>query len=280
MKAIINQAPEEDIKKSQHPENKTLQDKIRKNNYFTCELMFEIEKGSSSEYSILNIPIVSLDSFNSYYYTQKCLVINGQLTTVNLHFTKSSYCSSQSHAVICNIKKLHEDFSAMAKSKNDRFALMSANALETIQGRQRPYNFKSNPEPSYVFLNTDSEAYMLAYLQIKKVQSELIQKLKTEIVDKGLKVKRIIFNGCTTRAMCGLCGMNMNILQYLANEQDYKQTPMHFLGIIKKFLINTKSASDTCPITTYISSLQKDSAWFEIQAQVPREQCVNIFCLQ
>lgn len=110
------------------------------------------------------------------------------MVTVNLHFSGESYKSADQFVVISSMKNLHMEFFALSKAKNEYLGLMSSNLLNTIQIRHR----LDQLQPSYIFLNTDSEAYMLAYLQIPKVWCTLRKQIQEQIIDKKLKVNRII----------------------------------------------------------------------------------------
>lgn len=273
LKEIIKQAPKEALKSTNR---KALKTKIDDKNYFVANLMFYIE----GEQNPLVLEIKqSYFPQNDPYIKIFCLTINDHLVTVNKHFSGKSYDNVSNSIVFNNIKALQDEFLTAAQILQNPQALIMGGLWQTINSR---IHF-SEKEPSYIVLNTDSEAYMLAYLQEEDVQTDIITAVKHLINDK--KVTKIVFNGCTTRVMCGLCCTSINMVQYIANKYTYENEEDYFgptfLTSIKLFLIKEKLAEADCPITIYISSIRSygDDIWFSLPLQAHTDSHVNIFQL-
>ena len=80
--------------------------------------------------------------------------------------------------------------------------------------------------------------------------------------------------------MCGLCGLNINMLQYLSNDTKGEGC---FLNKLKDMLIKGNNADEKCVITSYISCLRSEgSQYFSkdfLKSETIKEQFVNIFTL-
>ena len=194
------------------------------------------------------------------------------LVTKNSYISGCDYKGALNTNVVQTIQNMQSEF---FEKVNDPQSLIVGDLFKTINNRFHQYF--SSKTPSYILLNTDSESYMLTHLSNPSVQANIINEIIKLINDN--KINEIIFNGCTTRTMCGLCCTNINILQYITNQDVTSKT---FLLSIKNELKRKGLVENTCPITTYISCItHNNSPWFcKHKKAVPNQiekQCVNIF---
>lgn len=275
LRESIEQAPKADFEraktrlqmlKKRIPKN--LEEQIKENNYFVASLMFYID--GTREPRILKIRR-NFFSSSEFYISNFCLDLNEYFVTVNKYLSGEIYKSASDIIVYKNLRLLQAKFLEIAQTGNNPSALIIGSLLQTVNVRTR----FDEPTPSYMILNTDSEAYMLAYLQQASVQANIVRDIE-KLIPKGRKVVHIVLNGCTTRDMCGLCCTNMNILQYMANHKNNYT----FLNVIKNALVSTELSNEDCPITSYISSTQPygGNLWFAPQFIKPCQFLhVNIF---
>ena len=130
--------------------------------------------------------------------------------------------------------------------------------LKTIDERsigQSVINAVSNAMRS-----TDSEAGAIYILQQRYVVDNIINSVMSLLTDSTTSnsdtkptVTSIEFHGCTTRDMCALCFTNMNIIQYLSNNDE--SSDFSFLKYLKQTIEATQPTS--CSTKIFISSFKK-----------------------
>lgn len=225
----------------------TLSEKNVKANYFACAFSFITE---NSEKKIICETIdVAKDSVSASGYTSGFLDSIGLEENDFFVFRSNRNASKNNKNAYANITMLQDAFYKYTKNGGLNARLIAA-SFSTINRR-----IENSPK-NYVLVNTDSEAHAILTLQTK----EFIKKIYAAVLKKLGENKRVLgieFHGCTTRDMCPLCYVNMNILQYLALNSASATRKKSFLGRLENKLIKKEKANDDCTITTVISSLKE-----------------------
>lgn len=154
--------------------------------------------------------------------------------------------SGDSEDIVFNyVESLEVDFNTIIESsKYVPAAYTILASAKAITDRSRSYS-----EVKYANRITDSEIRALSVLGRAKVIANIVKEIKKQNIQD---ITRIEFHGCTTRDMCGLCFIRMNMWQELSNE-NHKDS---FICKLKQALEFQKiTFQENLFLTTYISSL-------------------------
>lgn len=154
--------------------------------------------------------------------------------------------SGDSENIVFNyVESLEVDFNTIIESsKYVPAAYTILASAKAITDRSRSY-----PDVKYANRITDSEIRALSVLGNAKVIANIVKEIKNQNIQD---ITHIEFHGCTTRDMCGLCFIRMNMWQELSNAKCEDS----FICKLKKALkFQGITFQKDLFLTTYISSL-------------------------
>ncbi len=214
-------------------------------NFFTCTFIFRSSKGKN-----ILLPLTK------NYIKEKTEKIDevecnelkklANLNNKNLIFFSSDYDTK----IFSRLQSLHTRFKAIASKTSVPCLKNQAMLLNEFDNRAQDKKGIWRPDVLRAIRTTDSEAKAIYILQHKYIIDNILNDVKSKLSEDET-VSAIEFHGCTTRDMCGLCFTNLNIIQFLANNDSSPN--FSFLKYMKRKLSTAKSVPS---IKTFISSIQ------------------------
>lgn len=236
-------------------------------NLFCCCFIFKLANGNEIEIPLLKKFIPNNRQFPT---TVIDLLTNNTQIDENANMIFSS--CNPIYKAIGTINDLYNTFCDNIKNNPDSTPSDKNQAMILKTLGQRLDQGSSN-----AMRLTDSETKAIYVLQHKSVIDNIIDEL-CEIMnsDNSSQITSIEFHGCTTRDMCPLCFTNMNIIQYLYNNNS---TRFSFLKYLKDTLItkkhpntNTSYANSNLTTKMFISSTIIDTNNLNFSENIEEKQ--------
>lgn len=207
-------------------------------NYFSCCFVFKLSRKQKKEIEVpLSVQYIQPDKLKLKKSSAETLffIPPGK---VNCVFTSGTPINE----VQTEIKILHVNFRlAASDTQSSLYEKNLAMLLSTLEGRTKDKSGQWRKDVLRALRITDSEAKAIFVLQHLHVIDNIINAV-CETINTGIregtlhpdtKITSIDFHGYTTRDMCGMCFTNMNIIQYLSNQNPYNPTQFSFLAYLK-----------------------------------------------
>ena len=235
---------------------------INGGNLFICTFIFHTFQKKTFEISLKQGFCKKQDLFPNQKETK------GMIET--LLFESSDYDIN----VYSSLKEIHDTFKNIANRLPDKCLKNQAMLLDELNNRaidkKRYWHF----DILRAMHTTDSEAKAIYILQQKYVIDNIIKELKAKIPQNDY-VTNIEFHGCTTNDMCGFCFTNMNIIQFLANNDT--STNFSFLKYLKEELKHEELIPSTKMFISSTKPFPFNTNFFEETIQNTNEECLYQF---